>query len=224
MRQKQLTLGDLLTAASALSMAVALYLVFVIAPREAVMGDVQRIFYFHVSASWNGYLALLVTLVASVIYLRRRTAIWDALALASAEIGLVFITAGILSGSIWAKATWGVWWTWDPRLTTSAILWVTYAAYLILRQALEEAGRRARVAAVYSIAAFVSVPLNYSAARWWRAAHPVVLGSSGSGLAPSMLGVLLFCVLSFTLLYAALLRTRVHLERLSDAVAQLKRL
>ncbi len=213
---------NILNMLAALGIEVALVLVFLVAPREATMGDVQRIFYFHVPASWDGYLALMVTLVASMLYLVRREGRWDRLALCSAEIGLVFISAGIVSGAFWAKATWGVWWTWDPRLTTSAVLWVVYAAYLILRQALDDVGRRARLSAVYSVAAFVAVPLNFMAIRWWRAAHPVVLGTESGGLSPDMLAVLLFCLGAFTLVYIALLRARLSLESLAQRVERLK--
>jgi len=215
-------LDGILIVIAALGISGALLLVFFVAPREATMGDVQRIFYFHVPASWDGYMALLVTLVASALYLARREERWDTLAFCSAEIGLVFISAGIVSGAFWAKATWGVWWTWDPRLTTSAVLWVVYAAYLILRQALDEPGRRARLSAVYSIAAFVAVPLNFMAIRWWRAAHPVVLGTESGGLSPEMLGVLLFCLGAFTLMYVVMLRVRLRLAVLAQCIERLR--
>lgn len=233
--------------ASALAMAIALALVFLVAPREAVMGDVQRIFYFHVSAAWTGYLALLVALCSSLLYLigtRNRVFSgapigrtkpgfsdtlradtnhpWDALALSSVEIGLIFITEGILSGSMWAKATWGVWWTWEPRLTTSALLWLIYAAYLTLRRAIEEKDRQARLAAVYAVLGFVAVPINFMAIRWWRTVHPLVFDRTGGNLSPTMLAVLIFCVFAFTLLYASLLLLRFHLQRTQDQVWRLR--
>ena len=214
---------EVLTALSAAMVGAALYLVFLVAPREAVMGDMQRIFYFHVASSWTGYLALFVTFVAGLVYLRRREQTWDALGLSSAEIGWMFITGGILTGSVWAKTTWGVWWTWDPRLTTSAVLWLAYASYLILRQAMEEPSLRARVSAVYGIIAFIAVPLNFMAIRWWRAAHPLVIESSGSGLTPTMLRVMIYCVITFTLFYAVLLALRLRLEKASARVRALGR-
>ena len=220
-RKSMLTNG--LGAGSAVMMAVALALVFLVAPREAVMGDVQRIFYFHVPSAWVGYLALFVAFVASALFLVRREIRWDGIALASVEIGLVFITEAIITGSIWAKATWGVWWTWEPRLTTSAVLWVIYASYLTLRQAMEEEGRGARVAAVYSVLGFVAVPINFMAIRWWRTVHPLVFDSGGSGLSPKMLAVLIFCVATFTLFYFTLLSFRVRLQRMGDQVRRLKR-
>ena len=219
---KRFTIGDLLILAGAVASGIALFLVFLVAPREAVMGDLQRIFYFHVASSWTGYLALFVTFLSGLAYLRNRQTAWDAAGLASAEIGWMFITGGILTGSIWAKATWGLWWTWDPRLTTSAVLWLAYASYLILRQAMDEPSLRARVCAAYGIIAFVAVPLNFMAIRWWRAAHPLVLTSSGGGLSPSMLRIMVFSVCAFTLLYAALLFYRIRLERLRERVEQIR--
>ena len=213
----------LLNAASAVVMAVALFLVFLVAPREAVMGDVQRIFYFHVSAAWVGYLALLVAALASLRYLLRRGRRWDAVAHSSVEIGLVFITGGILSGSMWAKSTWGVWWTWEPRLTTSAVLWVIYASYLTLRRTIEEQERRARLAAVYAVAGFVAVPVNFMAIRWWRTVHPLIFDRAGAHLAPVMLVTLIFCVITFTLLYFSLLSLRLRLQSMADQVQRLKR-
>ena len=210
-----------LWAASAAAIGTALLLVFLVAPREAVMGDVQRIFYFHVPAAWVGYLALFVSFVASLLYLLRRESRWDRLALCSAEIGLVFITQGIITGSFWAKATWGVWWTWEPRLTTSAVLWAIYASYLTLRRALEEQDRRARVAAVYSVLGFVAVPVNFMAIRWWRTVHPLVFEGGGSALSPAMLRVLIFSVVAFTLFYVAVLWFRLRLEWTQDQVEQL---
>ena len=219
---RRLSAGDVLGAVTGAMMAVSLYVVFLVVPAEATMGDVQRIFYFHVSASWTGYLALLVTLVSSVLYLRFRELRWDALALSSAEIGLVFITLGIVTGSIWARPIWGTWWTWDPRLTTSAVLWLVYLSYMILRMAMEERERRARVASVYSIVAFVAVPVNFMAIRWWRVAHPLILNSSGFQLSPSMLRTMFLCLLTFTMLYATLLYHRLRLETLRESVEQLK--
>lgn len=219
---------NLLDAISALAMAVALYLVFMVVPREATMGNIQRVFYFHVSAAWVGYLALLVAFVASLLFLwtpvrRRRKRGLDILALSSVEIGLVFISAGIVTGSFWAKATWGVWWTWEPRLTTSAILWVIYAAYLVLRQAIEEPDRAARFAAVYSVLGFIAVPLNFMAIRWWRTVHPVIFDSQGAHVSPLMLATLIVSVVTFTLLYGSLLVHRLRLGTLADQVDRLKR-
>jgi heme exporter protein C len=223
MERTRFASSDILWAISAVAMAVALLVVFLVVPREAVMGDLQRIFYFHVSSAWVGYLALFVAFVGSVLFLVRRELGWDRLALCSVEIGLVFMTGAIITGSIWAKATWGVWWTWEPRLTTSAVLWAIYASYMTLRRAMEDPGRRARVAAVYSVLGFVSVPINFMAIRWWRTVHPLVFEGGGSNLSPAMLATLIFSVVTFSLLYATLLSYRLRLERMSDQIERLMR-
>jgi heme exporter protein C len=204
-------------------MAVALFVVFLVAPREAVMGDLQRIFYFHVSCAWVGYLALFVAFIGSLVFLMRRERRWDRLGHCAVEIGLVFMTGAIITGSIWAKASWGVWWTWEPRLTTSAVLWAIYASYLTLRRALEDKGRRARVSAVYGVLGFISVPINFMAIRWWRTVHPLVFDSGGANLSPAMLATLILSVSTFTLLFAALLVYRLRLERISALIEDLKR-
>lgn len=223
MKHAGFVLTDLLTTITAVAMAAALFLVFLVAPREAVMGDLQRVFYFHVPSAWVGYLALFVSFVASLLFLYRRDRKWDRLAYSSVEIGLIYITQGIITGSIWAKATWGVWWTWEPRLTTSAVLWAIYASYLTLRRAMEDQGRRARISAVYSILGFVAVPINFMAIRWWRTVHPLVFDSQGSNLTPGMLAVLIFCVITFTLLYFTVLVFRLRLQRTSEQLQALKR-
>jgi heme exporter protein C len=221
--QKRIALLDLLAAISAVAMAIALLVVFVIVPREAVMGDVQRIFYFHVPNAWVGYLALLVAAISSGLFLLRRKPRWDRMAFCSVEIGLVFMTGAIASGSIWAKATWGVWWTWEPRLTTSAVLWAIYSSYLVLRGALEDPGRRARVAAVYCLLGSVSVPINFMAIRWWRTVHPIIFEGGSGNLSPAMLATLIYCLATFTLLYVTLLVFRLGLERAGEQIRRLRR-
>lgn len=223
MDRRRSTFGNSLMIVSAIAMAVALALVFLWAPREAVMGDLQRVFYFHVAAAWTGYLALLVAFVASIFYLVRGQPLWDRLALSSVELGLVFVTEGIITGSIWAKATWNVWWTWEPRLTTSAILWLIYASYMTLRRAMQEESRSARFGAVYAIVGFVAVPINFMAIRWWRTVHPLVLESSGANLTSPMLATMIFSVITFTLLYLTLLFLRVRLQRTEELLKQLRR-
>jgi heme exporter protein C len=222
MISKNYRLSDFLTWASAIAMIAALYMVFVYAPTERTMGDVQRIFYFHVSSAWVGFFAFFVTLIASIAYLWKGTRQWDIVALSSVEVGVTFMTMAIISGSIWAKVAWNVWWTWDPRLTTSTILWLIYVSYLMLRNAIDEETRRGRFAAVYGIVGFVSVPITFMAIRWWRTIHPVILDSQGFSLATPMLITMLFCIGTFTLLYFTLLVHRVYLEQLADEVEQLK--
>lgn len=215
-------LTAILDAASGLSIAIGLYMALLWAPTEATMGHVQRIFYFHVPAAWVGFLAFFVTLVASVLYLWRRTRMWDAIAASSVEIGVAFSLMAICSGSIWARVTWNTWWTWDPRLTTTTVMLTIYVAYLLLRGALEDPERRARFAAVYGIAGFVSVPITFMAIRWWRTIHPIILSSAGFELSSRMLTTLLVCVGAFTLFYFALLVHRVRLELLGDEATRLR--
>jgi len=206
----------------------ALVLVFAYAPREAVMGEVQRVFYFHVSAGWVGALAFLVTAVGGAVYLIRGNRRWDTLAVASVEIGVVFTLVNIVSGSIWARPIWNTWWTWDPRLVTATVMELVYLAYLMLRQGIEDPDRRARFGGVYGILGFLSVPLTFLSIRIFRTIHPVVIGSGdptaeGSfDMTPKMLQAFMFSLLTFTFLYATLLWHRVRLGRLGEKVEQLK--
>jgi heme exporter protein C len=206
----------------------ALVLVFVYAPREAVMGEVQRVFYFHVSAGWVGALAFLVTAVGGAVYLIRGNRRWDTLAVASVEIGVVFTLVNIVSGSIWARPIWNTWWTWDPRLVTATVMELVYLAYLMLRQGIEDPDRRARFGGVYGILGFLSVPLTFLSIRIFRTIHPVVIGSGdptaeGSfDMTPKMLQAFMFSLLTFTFLYVTLLWHRVRLGRLGEKVEQLK--
>ncbi len=222
MNEKSYRVSNILIWATAVAIVGALYMVFVYAPADRVLGDMQRVFYFHVSSAWVGFFAFFVTLVASIAYLWKGTRKWDIVALSSVEIGVTFITMAIISGSIWAKTAWNVWWTWDPRLTTSTILWLIYVSYLMLRNAIDEEARRARFAAVYGIVAFVSVPITFMAIRWWRTIHPVILDSGGFSLAAPMVTTLMFCIGTFTLLYFTLLVHRMHLEQLADEVEEMK--
>ena len=209
-------------------MIIATALVFFYAPTERVMGQVQRIFYFHVPSAWVSMLAFFVTLVAGIVYLRRGHRGWDMVGSASVEIGLVFTIMTIISGSIWARPAWNTWWTWDPRLTTYTILALIYVAYLMLRQGLEDPDRRARFAAVYGIVGFISVPITFFSIRWWRTIHPVVIGSGspsaegGFDMTSPMRLVFFFSLFAFTVLYFCFLANRLRLERLTERVEQLK--
>jgi heme exporter protein C len=202
--------------------------VFFYAPREAVMGEVQRVFYFHVSAGWVGMMAFAVTAIAGGIYLARRNRRWDRVALSSVEIGVVFVLLNIASGSIWARPIWNTWWTWDPRLVTASVMALIYVAYLMLRQGVDDPDRRARFGSVYGIVGFLSVPITFLSIRWYRTIHPVVLGSGsptaegGFDMTPRMVQTLMFSLLTFTFLYASLLWHRVRLERLREALEEMK--
>ncbi|HHS97442.1 MAG TPA: cytochrome C assembly protein [Chloroflexi bacterium] len=220
---KRDTLGLILTLLSAAAVLIALGMVFLYAPREATMGDVQRIFYFHVASAWVGFFAFFVTFLAGIAYLARGGRRWDILALSSVEVGLTFITMAVVTGSLWARPVWGTYWTWEPRLTISALQLLIYLAYGMLRGAIESPERRARFAAVYGIVAFVTVPLSWFAIRWWRTIHPDILtGGEGMAITPRMVHTLLVSLAAFTLMYVTLLRARIRLERAADAVYRLR--
>ncbi len=206
---------------------VALYMVLIYAPREAMMGDVQRVFYFHVAVGWVGALAFLVTAAAGVIYLLRGESRWDQLALASVEIGVVFILVNIVTGSIWAKPIWGTWWTWDPRLVTATIMELVYVAYLMLRQGIDDPDRRARFGAVYGIFGFISVPITFLSIRLLRTIHPVVFGGDAAldgsfNMEPEMLQAFMFSLLTFTFVFVTLLWHRVRLQSRTERLEQRK--
>lgn len=187
-------------------------------PADAAQGDVQRIMYIHVPSAWLAYLAFFVTMVGGVLFLLRSDLRFDRAAVASAEIGLLLTGLTIASGAIWGKATWGKWWDWDPRLTTTAILFVTYAGYLLVRQSIVERRRRARLAAVFAVVGFVNVPIVHFSVLWWRGLHqpPTVLRPGQPTIEPVLLAALLASVVAFTLLYVWLLRKRIELESLRD--------
>ena len=187
-------------------------------PPDAAQGDAQRIMYVHVPSAWLAYAAFFVTLLGSVLYLARHDLRFDRLAAASAEIGLVFTGLTIVTGAIWGKVTWGKWWDWDPRLTTTAILFVIYAGYLLLRQSLVDRQRRARLGAVFGIIGFLNVPIVHFSVLWWRSLHqpPTVIRPGDPTIDHLLLAELLASVASFTLVYLWLLRRRLDLEETRD--------
>lgn len=204
------------------SVIASLYAVFIYAPTEAVMGHIQRIFYFHMGTVWVATVAFVIVFIASIQYLRKETRFWDILAFTSAEIGVLFITLTIITGSIWAKPVWGTWWTWDPQLTTTFILWMLYIVYLILRSAAGSDLKKARYAAVFGIIAFLDLPLVYASARLMRGISPVVFGGRGGGIAPEMMVALLITLFAFTLLFIFILIERINLEKMKDDIASIK--
>jgi heme exporter protein C len=196
------------------SMTIALWGAFLYAPREQTMGDVQRIFYFHVASWWVAFIAFTVTFVASIGYLWKERQRFDQVALASTEVGVLFTTIGLVTGPIWAKYAWGVYWTWDPRLTTALVLWLMYAGYLMLRRYVPEETKRASLAAVVAIIAFVDVPVVFLAIRLWRTQHPqpVLMGGDSSGLDPKMFHALMMAFAAFFFLYLWLMQRRLAVE------------
>jgi heme exporter protein C len=202
---------------------VAIAMVFLYAPIEKVMGPVQKIFYFHVAAAWVGLiLAFGVVFVASTAYLKTRKRSWDILAHASAEIGVIFTTIVLVTGPIWGKAAWNTYWTWDPRLTTTLVLWFIYIAYLVLRGSSEGSEKKARFAAVFGIIGFVDVPLVFMSIHWWRTIHPVLITANKINMTPEMIQTMIVSVVAFTFLYLFYLGQRVQLEETRDEIADLK--
>lgn len=205
-----------------LSMAAALYMAFIGAPREKTMGDLQRIFYFHVPIAIAGMTAFAVNFVSSIMYVIRKNRRWDHLALGAAEIGVVFFSIVLITGSIWGKAAWFVWWTWSPRLTTSLALCMLYIAYLLIRNYIEDPERKALVSAVFGIIAFMDTPLVWFSIRWWRDVHPSAMLETG-GLSPSMRPSFFVCLFAFQIFLIYLLRRRFYLESVRNELERLAR-
>lgn len=203
----------------------AAYASFYVAPEERTMGPIQRIFYFHAASAWAGMTAFLVCFVANLAYVLRRNQKWDWVGVSAAEVGLTFTTVVLITGPIWAHPVWGIWWTWDARLTSTFVLWLLYVSYLLLRSLLEEPERRALLSALFGIFAFLDVPLVFGAIRWWRTQHPqpVIMGSPGSGLEPTMRTVFFFSVLAIHALMVLLLSERYRLERMRGEFQELRR-
>jgi heme exporter protein C len=218
----------LLTILSILLFLGALGMVFIYAPLEALMNYVQKIFYFHISNAWVGMLGFIVAAITGVIYLVKKDLKWDIVEKAAVEISLVFFFIAIVTGSIWAKPSWGTFWTWDARLTTAAILELIYLAYLLLRQGIDDPERRARFSAVYTLIGAVSVPITFLSIRIWQTIHPVVIGQGGSGtqgsfgMTPPMVITMFFCLGTFSVIFVTLLWHRVRLGFLSEKVDQIK--
>ncbi|MBN9738116.1 MULTISPECIES: cytochrome c biogenesis protein CcsA [unclassified Pseudonocardia] len=190
-----------------------------LSPPDRLQGELVRLMYVHVPAAWTAFLAYGVTLVAGLVWLRRRTAVWDRLAASSAEAGVFFTGLAIGLGSIWGRPTWGVWWTWDARLVTTALLFFVYLGYLALRRAIDDPVARARRSAVFGVVAFAMVPLVHFSVLWWRTLHqpPSLLRPAAPAIGGGMLAALLLSVLAFTALYLLVVRTRMRITAAEDA-------
>jgi heme exporter protein C len=202
-----------------LAVLAGLYLAFFYAPPDALQGDVQRIMYIHVPTAWVAFFAFFVVFLASIVYLWKRLPEADRLAYASAEIGVLFTALTLIDGSIWGKPTWGTWWTWDARLTTTAILFVIYVGYLMLRSFIDEPERRARLSALVGIVGFIDVPIIYVSVLWFRTLHqPPSIQRDGVSMPDFMLFTLLFNFGAYTLVYLFFLVKRVRIESLQTIV------
>jgi heme exporter protein C len=190
------------------ALLAAQYMIWVYAPLESTMGLVQKIFYMHLPLAWWALISFFVVFAASGLYLLKRKPAYDRLAGAAAELGVLFSGLALVTGSLWARSAWNVWWTWDPRLTTTLIMWFVYAAYLVLRTAPMDGVRRSMVCAVLGVVAFLDVPLVFYSARMWRSIHPAVFASKGGGLEPEMWHATIVSGIAFGLLWLTILLVR----------------
>jgi heme exporter protein C len=217
-----------LNIVSGLLFLTALGMVFLYAPLEVTMNYVQKIFYFHIATGWVGMLGFLAAAVAGVIYLVKHDQKWDIIELAAVEISLVFFFITIVAGSIWARPTWGAYWTWEPRLTTAAILEMIYVAYLLLRQGIDDPDRRARFSAVYTLIGAISVPITFMSIRLFRTIHPVIIGTNTSAttgafdMTSKMLVTMFFALVTFSVIFVTLFWHRIRLGQLAQQVEELK--
>src|SRR5437764_2041038 len=207
-----------------IGMMISIGMIFFFVPTDAIEGIPQRIFYFHVPIAWIGMLAFGIMAIAGVAYLWKKDERWDWLARASAAIGAVFITLALITGSIWGRTTWGTWWTWDARLTTTLILWFIYIGYLMLRSYMGRTPASARAGAVLAIIGLIDVPIIYESVNWWRTLHPqavLPLGSSPQ-LPLEMLLTLVVAFITFTLLFSFLMVQLYQLEKMQTLAQQLR--
>ncbi len=202
---------------------LGLYFAFIYAPMAKIMCIVQNIFYFHVSSAWIGFFAFFVTFVTSILYLITKKYTFDDIASSSAEIGLAFCTIVIVTGPLWARPTWGKFWTWDPRLTSTLLLWFIYIGYIMLRKFMDESDRRAKFSAAIGIIGFIDVPIVFLSIQWWNnTIHPNVVQKGGGGLAPDMLTAMLVCIGVFTVIYISLLIRRLRLINIERKIKSLE--
>lgn len=225
--EKSPIVPKLLFGATVVSVLTSIYLIFIYSSIEKTMGVVQKIFYFHVASAWCAFLAFFITFVFSILYLAKRKRIFDTYAYVSAEIGVVFTTIVLTTGPIWAKSSWNTWWAWEPRLTTTLILWFIYLAYIMIRQMDGVWDKKARLASVFGIIGFIDVPIVFFAIRWWQSKfHPIVFGDGpsqkGGGIEPNMLVALLVSIAALTFLYSYLLQKGVALENMKIKVNHYK--
>ena len=213
-----------LGALSLVGMLVSIWADLIYAPTDAIEGDAQRIFYFHVPSAWLGMLSFCVLAVAGVVYLWKQDERWDRVARAAAEIGVVFITVTLITGSLWGRPVWGTWWTWDARLTTTLILWFIYIAYLMLRSYMGHTPASARAGAVLGIVGVIDVPIIYESVNWWRTLHPQAVLPIGSSpnLPPQMLLALMLSLATFTLLYCFLMIQVYQFQKLQTQARRLR--
>lgn len=206
-----------------ISMIAALYGAFIYAPQDREQGIYQRIFYFHVPSGLMSYLAVGVLFFAAMMYMGNPDFKWDRVAQAAGELGVLFASLSLVTGIIWAKPIWGIWWTWDPRLTMQLLLWLTFVAYLMLRAYLPDRAKRAKLSGVFGLLGMINVPINYLSIRFLRTQHPqpVIGGGEGSGMDPAMWVAFTISLIAFIILFAYLLDRRLAVAKVEDEVEYL---
>ena len=205
---------------TSLLMLVNMYLIFMWVPTEQNLGISQRIFYVHVPVAWVGMVAIFVVAIGSVLHLITRNDRWDVIAYSAAEIGLIFGTLMLVTGALWAKPAWGVWWQWDPKLTTALILWFIYVGYLMVRAYAPSGSQGRRYASVVALIGAIDAPIIYMASVWWRTAHPDLnIGPlAESSLDTNMLMVWLYSTVAFTVFFVYLLIERISMRKAEDDI------
>ena len=204
---------------TAVLLSYGLYEALIGAPTEQTMGDVQRIFYYHVSSAWTAFLLFTINFVASSVYLIRRSVKADIIALVTAEVGVVFCTVVLVTGPLWARPVWGIWWTWDVRLTSTLVLWLIYVSYLMLRR-FSSSGQTPLIAAVLSVFGALDVPLVYFSIRFFRTQHPQPVIGGGGSIDPKMLQVVLINWAAFLCFAGLVCWSRYRLELLQREVEE----
>ncbi|MGH9658153.1 MAG: cytochrome c biogenesis protein CcsA [Bryobacteraceae bacterium] len=201
-----------LAAAGALLLIRNLYVIFLQLPDDAEQGPIYRILFFHVPAWFTSGVAIAVSLVASILYLVKRDLKYDAIAVATTEVAVAFLMVGMTTGSIWGRHTWGIWWTWDARLTSAFVLCLLYGAYLVMRTAIDEPAQRARLSAVLNIFAFADVPIVWYSIEWFRTQHPAPVLRAGGFIDPAMRSALYLNWLAVMLVASVLVLLRLRQE------------
>lgn len=212
-----------LTGLAAVLLVRNLYVMLVRLPDEMYQGAIYRIIFFHVPAAWTAFLGFFVALVGSALYLATKNLRQDALAVAATEVSLAFAAANLITGMIWGRIIWGIWWTWDPRLTSMLVCVLLYAGYLMLRGAMEDPTARARASAVLSILAFVDVPIVFFSIRWWRTQHPQPVVYGAGKMDPAMMNMLFLNWVPVLLLAVVMVMVRLRQEEMGREVDALRR-
>lgn len=202
----------------------SIYLIFARSPIDKNLGVSQKIFYYHVSSAWVSFVGFFITFIFSILYLMKKTRKIDLLASSYAEVSFIYLTILMVTGVLWSKPTWGIWWTWDPRLTTALILWCIYAGYMLIRVYSREPERKATLSAVFAIFGFVDVPIVFMAIRWWRTLHPLLITTQSSGMSPPMLLTFILSLITFTALFFAYVWMKIGIEMQSEELEDIKQI